>query len=175
MNIESTAMSLSRRIWTRRDLFLELTKRDISERYSGSFFGLLWSFFNPLLMLCVYTFAFRELLGMRWPNQQSGVDFSLMIFCGLIVHSLMAECLMRGPGVIISQACGFSARHSPMRDGHLVTFQCSAQRGGFADFCTTLATLAARDHFIFTDTVHALCDAFMWSQLVYGVTGCIRA
>jgi lipopolysaccharide transport system permease protein len=104
MNIESTAMSLPRRIWTRRDLFLELTKRDIAERYSGSFFGLLWSFFNPLLMLCVYTFAFRELLGMRWPNQQSGVDFSLMILCGLIVHSLMAECLMRGPGVIISQS-----------------------------------------------------------------------
>jgi lipopolysaccharide transport system permease protein len=104
MIIESTRMSLSKRMWARRDLFLELTKRDVAERYSGSFFGLLWSFFNPLLMLGVYTLAFRELLGMRWPNQQSGADFSLMIFCGLIVHSLMAECLMRGPGVIISQS-----------------------------------------------------------------------
>lgn len=97
-------MALSRRAWARRDVFWELTKRDIAGRYSGSFLGLFWSFFNPLLMLGVYTLAFRELLGMRWPNQQSGADFSLMIFCGMIVHSLMAECITRAPGVIISQS-----------------------------------------------------------------------
>ena len=96
--------SIPARMWARRDVFWELTKRDVEGRYSGSFFGLLWSFFNPLLMLGVYTLAFRELLGMRWPNQQSSADFSLMIFCGMIVHSLMAECLARAPGVIISQS-----------------------------------------------------------------------
>ena len=102
--MEMATSSLPGRIWARRDVFWELTKRDVEGRYSGSFFGLLWSFFNPLLMLGVYTLAFRELLGMRWPNQQSGADFSLMIFCGMIVHSLMAECLTRAPSVIISQS-----------------------------------------------------------------------
>jgi len=63
--MEGTTTSLSRRVWARRDVFWELTKRDIAGRYSGSFLGLLWSFFNPLLMLGVYTLAFRELLGMR--------------------------------------------------------------------------------------------------------------
>jgi len=102
--MEGTTTSLSRRVWARRDVFWELTKRDIAGRYSGSFLGLLWSFFNPLLMLGVYTLAFRELLGMRWPNLDSGADFSLMIFCGMIVHSMMAECLIRAPGVIVSQS-----------------------------------------------------------------------
>lgn len=96
-------MSLARRIWNRRHVFWELTKRDIEGRYSGSFLGLLWSFFNPLLMLAVYTVSFRVFLGMRWPNASSGADFSLMIFCGMIVHSMMAECLGRGPAVIVSQ------------------------------------------------------------------------
>lgn len=97
-------MSLTQRIWSRRHVFWELTKRDVEGRYSGSFLGLLWSFFNPLLMLAVYTLSFRVFLGMRWPNISSGADFSLMIFCGMIVHSMMAECLMRGPGVIVSQS-----------------------------------------------------------------------
>lgn len=97
-------VSLSKRVWARRNVFWELTKRDVAGRYSGSFLGLLWSFFNPLLMLAVYTLAFRVFLGMRWPNMASGADFSLMIFCGMIIHSLMAECLMRAPTVIVSQS-----------------------------------------------------------------------
>ena len=92
------------RMLARRDVFWELTKRDIAGRYSGSFFGLFWSFLNPLLMLAVYTLAFREFLGMRWPNLQSGADFSLMIFSGMIVHSLLAECIMRAPVSIVSQS-----------------------------------------------------------------------
>ena len=102
--MEMARVSLSRRIWTRRNVFWELVKRDVAGRYSGSFFGLLWSFLNPLLMLAVYTLAFRVFLGMRWPNMESGADFSLMIFCGMIVHSLLAECISRGPSVIVSQS-----------------------------------------------------------------------
>lgn len=95
--------SLLGRAWGRRDVFWELLKRDIASRYSGSFLGLLWSLLNPLLMLGVYTLAFREFLGMRWPNLATGADFSLMIFSGMIVHTLMAECIIRGPTVIVSQ------------------------------------------------------------------------
>lgn len=104
MMMDMAHKSLWARAWMRRDVFWELLKRDIAGRYSGSFLGLLWSFFNPLLMLGVYTLAFREFLGMRWPNMAAGADFSLMIFSGMIVHSLMAECLIRGPTVIVSQS-----------------------------------------------------------------------
>ena len=102
--MELANLSLPRRLWARRDVFWELARRDVEGRYSGSFLGLLWSFINPLLMLAVYTLAFRVFLGMRWPGMKSGVDFSLMIFCGMIIHSLLAECLMRAPSVIVSQS-----------------------------------------------------------------------
>lgn len=100
--LRSTA-GLPARAWLRRDVFLELTWRDITQRYSGSFLGMLWSFFNPLLMLAVYTLAFRVFLRMRWPGMASGTGFALMIFCGMVVHSTLAECLTRAPGTIVSQ------------------------------------------------------------------------
>lgn len=88
----------------RRELFYAFTKREVMGRYSGSFFGLLWSFLNPLLMLGVYTLAFREFLGMRWPNTDTRADFSLMIFSGMIVHSLFVEIITRAPTIIVSNA-----------------------------------------------------------------------
>lgn len=97
-------MSLMARAWNRREVFIELVKREVSGRYSAAHLGLLWSFFNPLLMLGVYTLAFREFLGMRWPNLDTRADFSLMIFCGMIVHSLLAECLARAPTCIVGNA-----------------------------------------------------------------------
>jgi lipopolysaccharide transport system permease protein len=101
-SMRSVGISLWGRVWARRDVFWELTKRDIAGRYSGSFLGLLWSFLNPLLMLAVYTLAFRQFLGMRWPNMETGADFSLMIFSGMIVHTLMAECIARAPTSIVA-------------------------------------------------------------------------
>lgn len=100
--MQNAGFSFWGRAWIRRDVFWELIKRDIAGRYSGSFLGLLWSFLNPLLMLAVYTLAFRQFLGMRWPNMATGVDFSLMIFAGMIVHTLMAECIVRAPTSIVS-------------------------------------------------------------------------
>ena len=46
--------------WRNRELILASTKREILGRYSGSILGILWSFFNPLFMLAVYTFVFSE-------------------------------------------------------------------------------------------------------------------
>lgn len=39
-------------------LIWQMTKREVVGRYRGSVFGLAWSFFNPLLMLAVYSFVF---------------------------------------------------------------------------------------------------------------------
>ena len=86
-----------------RVLLKHLVAKDLKLKYRGSILGFLWSLLNPLLMLGVYTLAFREFLGMRWPNLTTGADFSLMIFSGMIVHTLMAECIIRGPTVIVSQ------------------------------------------------------------------------
>ncbi len=69
--------------------------------------GLAWSFFNPLLMLAAYTFVFGAIFQARWPERSLGhskIEFALILFAGLIVHSVMAECLNRAPAVITSNA-----------------------------------------------------------------------
>ncbi len=91
-------------LWRHRFLILQLTKRDVIGRYRGSVMGLAWSFFNPVLMLAVYTFVFSVVFKARW-GASSGNDqasFAIFLFVGLIVHGLFAECVNRAPGLILS-------------------------------------------------------------------------
>jgi len=90
-------------VWTHRTLIKQLTKREISGRYRGSVLGLAWSFFNPLLMLSIYTFVFSFIFNARWGvNQQEGqVEFALILFIGLIIHSLLAEVISSAPTQIL--------------------------------------------------------------------------
>lgn len=88
-----------------RSLTHELTRRDILGRYRGASFGLFWSLLSPFLMLLVYTLAFGYILRSRWPGATgSTTDFALILFIGLIVHGLFAECLVRAPGLIVGNA-----------------------------------------------------------------------
>jgi len=42
-----------------------MSKREVVGRYRGSVMGLAWSFFNPLLMLIIYTFVFSVVFKIR--------------------------------------------------------------------------------------------------------------
>lgn len=86
-----------------RGLILELVVRDIGGRYKGSFGGVLWSFANPLFMLGVYTLVFGTIFNMRWGGAASTLEFSLVLFSGLIIFNFFAECLNRAPTLISGQ------------------------------------------------------------------------
>lgn len=65
--------------------------------------GLLWSFFNPILMLAVYTIVFSVIFQARWgEGTTSKADFAIILFAGLIVHALFAECINRSPTLVLS-------------------------------------------------------------------------
>ncbi|PZA09401.1 ABC transporter permease [Rhodopseudomonas palustris] len=82
-------------------LLWELTKRDFVQRYKGSVFGVAWSLFTPLLMLAIYTFVFSVAFKARWGTADDGkIGFAIVLFSGLIVHGLFAECLTRAPSLI---------------------------------------------------------------------------
>ena len=91
-------------IWSHRKLIIQMTRREIAGRYKGSLLGLAWSFFNPLLMLSVYTFVFSFVFKVRWAvtEEVSKADFALVLFVGLILHALLAEVLTRAPGHMIA-------------------------------------------------------------------------
>lgn len=85
-------------------LIQQMAWREVVGRYKGSIFGVLWSFFNPLLLLAVYTFLFGHVFKSRWglPNEGAS-EFAVVLFVGMIVHSLLAECANRAPTLIVSQ------------------------------------------------------------------------
>lgn len=92
--------------WRNRQLILRMAKRDVIGRYRGSMLGIAWSFFNPLLMLAVYTFVFSVVFTARWGGGvgESKTAFAMLLFAGMIVHGLFAECLNRAPSLILSNA-----------------------------------------------------------------------
>jgi lipopolysaccharide transport system permease protein len=90
-------------LWRNRSLIKALVKREVIGRYRGSVIGILWSFINPVLMLLVYTFVFSVVLKARWSvGSDSKTEFALILFAGLIVFTLFAECLNRAPSLILS-------------------------------------------------------------------------
>lgn len=89
--------------WRNRELIMASVKREVLGRYRGSFMGILWSFFNPLFMLAVYTFVFSVVFKARWNiDSDSKTEFALVLFAGLMVYNLFAECISKAPGLILS-------------------------------------------------------------------------
>lgn len=89
-------------LWRHRILIWELAKRDVLGRYKGAILGVLWSLFYPVMMITIYTFVFSDVFKLRWAGGgDSRTLFATMVFAGLIVHGLFAECLTQGPTVIV--------------------------------------------------------------------------
>jgi lipopolysaccharide transport system permease protein len=98
-------LSLAASLWKNRSLISQMTKREVIGRYRGSVMGLAWSFFNPILMLAVYTFVFSEIFKSRWVGVDTGKGgFAILLFVGMIVHGLFAECANRAPSLVMSNS-----------------------------------------------------------------------
>ena len=96
--------ALMRSLWQHRDLITQMTRREVVGRYRGSIMGLAWSFFNPILMLVVYTFVFSVVFKAKWGGggEQSQTSFAIVLFVGMIVYGLFAEMVNRAPGMILA-------------------------------------------------------------------------
>jgi lipopolysaccharide transport system permease protein len=102
-NFSASPAALFKSLWVNRRLITTLAQREVLGRYRGSMLGILWSFFNPVFMLVVYTFVFSVVFKARWPGGgESKTEFALILFAGLLVFGLFAECVNRAPALIIS-------------------------------------------------------------------------
>ncbi|WP_178129756.1 MULTISPECIES: ABC transporter permease [unclassified Pseudomonas] len=101
--LTSGQRDMSRGVWRHRGLVLMLARRDIVGRYRGSFLGVLWSLVYPLFMLGIYSFVFGGIFKSRWgAGNSSPLEFSLILFVGMIVFNLFSECISRAPGVVLA-------------------------------------------------------------------------
>ncbi|AIL60616.1 ABC-type polysaccharide/polyol phosphate export system, permease component [Pseudomonas alkylphenolica] len=102
----NTGFMLGIRSLTRnRGLIVQMTLRDISMRYKNSFLGGLWIVGQPLIQLMLYGFVFQVVLRSRWglqtPDGQE-VPFGLLLFCGILLHGLLADTMVRAPSLVVS-------------------------------------------------------------------------
>jgi lipopolysaccharide transport system permease protein len=102
----TSLMALISSMVNNRHLIYQMTKREVIGRYKGSLFGIFWSFFNPILMLAIYTFVFTVVFKARWSmvSNDSKWNFALMIFVGMIVFGAFSEAVNRAPTIIINNA-----------------------------------------------------------------------
>jgi ABC-type polysaccharide/polyol phosphate export permease len=82
-----------------RGLIHSLVARELKARYRGSVLGFFWSFFNPLLLLLVYTFVFNHVLEQRNEYAQ---PYALFLFTGLLPWTWFSTSLNESAGVLIS-------------------------------------------------------------------------
>ncbi|MGH2523460.1 MAG: ABC transporter permease, partial [Anaerolineales bacterium] len=93
-----------RHLWGFRDLIRQLVKRELGQRYQGSYLGFLWSFIVPLLMLLIYTFVFSVIFKSRWATTTEEArlgEFALTLFAGLAPFSVFSEVVNRAPNLIL--------------------------------------------------------------------------
>ena len=101
---KATFVEMIASLWRNRQLIVQMSKRDVIGRYRGSIMGMAWSFLNPLMMLAVYTFVFSVVFKTRWgvAGDVSKSGFAIVLFVGMILHGLFAECANRAPGLVLS-------------------------------------------------------------------------
>jgi len=105
-NFSASPLALFFSFWKNKELIIRMINQEVIGRYKGTIVGLGWSFFNPILMLAVYTFVFSFVFKARWGEVagENTADFAVILFVGLIVHSVFSEVINRAPTLIISNS-----------------------------------------------------------------------
>jgi len=82
----------------------QFVKRDVLSRYRGSYLGIFWSLLRPLSMLATYTVVFGYIFENKLGNHpnETKLDFTLALFCGLILFDFFAECVARAPTLVLT-------------------------------------------------------------------------
>ncbi|OFW38382.1 MAG: hypothetical protein A3J29_13940 [Acidobacteria bacterium RIFCSPLOWO2_12_FULL_67_14b] len=83
-----------------RALIQTLVVRDLKARYRGSVLGFFWSFFNPALLLFIYTFVFTKVLPASHPKDME--PFALFMFCGILPWTWFSSSLLESSNTLIA-------------------------------------------------------------------------
>jgi ABC-type polysaccharide/polyol phosphate export permease len=84
-----------RRLWSRRALLINLVAKDLKLKYRGSILGVAWSLLNPLLLLIVYTLAFKYVMRVQMQH------YAYFLMTGLLPWSFFAGALQSSTGAIV--------------------------------------------------------------------------
>lgn len=90
-----------RNIGGRRELVLELARRDLRDRHAGQTLGVNWAYGYPSLLMVFYTAPFAYAFPARFGGAARIVDYSPSILAGLISWLAFQDVLSRSPLIIL--------------------------------------------------------------------------
>lgn len=98
-----------------RELFVNLTQRELKGKYKRTVLGQLWSLANPLALMVVYTFVFTFIIRITpEPGDPSGLDvFPLWLLCGLLPWIFFSNVVNQGMGSILANESLIKKVHFP--------------------------------------------------------------
>src|SRR5438445_266257 len=134
---EGAVMSCFHMLFRHRRLIWNLTLLDFRLRYAGSRLGLVWMLLAPLLMLGAYLLLFGGILQVRPDQSSTGVEYGLLIACGLLPWIGFSEGVTRGTASVLAQRNLIKSHVFPME-----LFPVSAVCAGLiGQLCGTLLLL----------------------------------
>lgn len=77
-------MNRLKEIYKFKNLVYNLVSRDLKVKYKGSILGFFWSLLNPLIMLIVYTIAFKYIIRIRVEN------FPIFFLCAFLPWTFLS-------------------------------------------------------------------------------------
>lgn len=81
-----------------KELLFNLTSKELKLKYKNSLLGFLWSFLNPLMMLVVYTLAFKYIMKVEIEN------FTLFILIGVLPWTFFQSSIQVCTGAIVNNS-----------------------------------------------------------------------
>ncbi|MFQ6037487.1 MAG: ABC transporter permease [Candidatus Aminicenantales bacterium] len=86
-----------------RVLIQNLVSRELKARYRGTVLGFLWSFFNPLLLMVVYTIVFGFIIMPRDETLGGPLLYALFLFCGVLPWVWFSSSSLESANVLMIQ------------------------------------------------------------------------
>lgn len=151
--------------WSGRWLLISFLRRELSDRYSGTIGGGLWALAQPVLLLAIYSFVFRKVFKVSFPELE---HHSFVAFAATALWPWMAfsEGLTRGTHAVLANASLVRKVNFPHE--FLICASVSASFAiHFTGYVAVIGVLAALgEQFVWTHLPVALLG---WG-LLYGFT-----
>jgi lipopolysaccharide transport system permease protein len=90
-------------LWLRRDLILEMSRRDIGQQYAGQILGGFWSIVHPIFLAAIYVFLFAVVFRTKI-NQDMPFNYTVYLLSGLVPWMGIQQTLTRSSVAFTSQA-----------------------------------------------------------------------
>jgi lipopolysaccharide transport system permease protein len=100
----ASTSSLFRLLCARRELIVELIRRELRDRHEGQVLGVVWAYGHPLLLMLLYTALFAHVFPARYGAGPGLQDYSASVLAGVVSWLAFQAALVRAPTIFVGYA-----------------------------------------------------------------------